>query len=76
MELLNRRVQIWECGNSDILFTKDTKMVLGGSSSSWWKLAFLLPRAARTGHSAVVPWLYHGHTVKTQEGKKYEIEAH
>lgn len=51
-------------------------MVLGGSSSSWWKLAFLLPRAARAGHSAVVPWLYHGHTVKTQEGKKYEIEAH
>lgn len=73
IELLNWRVQIWECGNSDTLFTKDTKMVLGGGSSSWWKLAFLLPRAARAGHSAVVPWLYCVHTVKTQ-GKSLKLK--
>lgn len=76
IKLLNWRVQIWECGNSNILFTKDTKVVPGGSSSCWWKLEFLLPRAARAGYSAVFLWLCFVHTVKTREGKKSEIEAH
>lgn len=62
---------MWKLGHS--VNPKDTKMVLGGRSRSWWKLAFLLSRAARAEHSAVVPWLYHVHTVKTQ-GKKSEIE--
>lgn len=63
--LLNYRVKIWECRNWVILITVDKRMILRRNISNGWKHIFaLLPRAARAGHSAIVPWLrYHVHTV-------------